>query len=109
MYFDFDYYCRVVRHVWGLKTWPRRRATLFRLLVITPLAVFSNTLCFLLDYLLFPRLWTQKVHKPIFIVGQARSGTTLMHRLMAADGDHFSYFLYWETLFPSLVQKKVIR
>jgi hypothetical protein len=32
-----------------------------------------------------------------------------MHRLMSADGDRFSYFLYWEMFFPSLLQKKVIR
>ena len=33
----------------------------------------------------------------------------LMHRLMSADGDRFSYFLYWEMFFPSLLQKKIIR
>ena len=32
-----------------------------------------------------------------------------MHRLMSADGDKFSYFLYWEMFFPSLLQKKLIR
>ncbi len=26
-----------------------------------------------------------------------------------ADGDRFSYFLYWETFFPSLLQKRAIR
>lgn len=109
MYFDFDYYWRVTRYVWGLKQWPKRRQLLFRLLVITPPVTLFNALCFLLDYLLFPRLWTQKVKTPVFIVGHARSGTTLMHRLMSADGDRFSYFLYWETFFPSLLQKKTIR
>ena len=109
MYFDFDYYWRVIRFVWGLKQWPGRRQLLFRLLVITPPVTLFHTLCFLLDYLLFPRLWTQKVEKPVFVVGHARSGTTLMHRLMSADGDRFSYFLFWETYFPSLLQKKVIR
>ena len=109
MYFDFDYYWRVTRYVWGLKQWPKRRQLLFRLLVITPPVTIFNALCFMLDYLLFPRLWTQKVKTPVFIVGHARSGTTLMHRLMSADGDRFSYFLYWETFFPSLLQKKTIR
>lgn len=109
MYFDFDYYFRLLRHVWGLKHWSGRRRLLARLLLVTPLVTIFHTLCFLLDYLLFPRLWTQKVRTPVFIVGHARSGTTLMHRLMSADGDSFSYFLYWETLFPSLLQKKVIR
>lgn len=109
MYFDFDYYLKLLRHVWRLKNWPGRRRLLFRLLVITPLATVFHSLCFLLDYVFFPRLWTQQVKAPVFIVGHARSGTTLMHRLMSADGERFSYFLYWETLFPSLLQKKVIR
>ena len=82
---------------------------LVRLLLWIPLRTVMHSVCFLLDYVLFPRLWSQRVVKPVFIIGHARSGTTLMHRLMSADGDRFSYFLYWETLFPSLLQKKLIR
>lgn len=109
MYFDIDYWWRVLRHVWGLKGWPGRRRMLARLLLWIPLRTLFHGTCFLLDYLLFPRLWFQRVEQPVFIVGHARSGTTLMHRLMSADGDRFSYFLYWETFFPSLLQKKAIR
>ena len=109
MYFDFDYYARVLRHVWGLKTWPGRPRMLFRLLVLVPAVSAVHALCFALDYLLFPRLWRQQVRQPVFIVGHARSGSTLIHRLLAADGETFSYFLYWETFFPSLLQKKIIR
>ena len=109
MYFDLEYWWRVVRHVWGLKQWPGRNRMLFRLLLWLPLATVFHALFFLLDYLLFPRLWKQQVEQPVFIVGHARSGTTLMHRLMSADGDRFSYFLYWEMFFPSLLQKKLIR
>jgi len=109
MYFDIDYYRRVLRHVWSLEAWPGRRRMLFRLLVLVPLATVFHAACFTLDYLLFPRLWRQQVKRPVFVVGHARSGSTLLHRLLAADGDTFSYFLYWETFFPSLLQKKVIR
>lgn len=109
MYFDFDYWWRVVRHVWGLRDWHGRRRMLLRLLVFVPLLSLFHAICFLLDYILFWRLWTQRVERPVFIVGHARSGTTLMHRLMSADGDRFSYFLYWEMFFPSLLQKKVVR
>jgi hypothetical protein len=109
MYFDVDYYLRVVRHVWSLKSWRGRNRMLFRLLLLVPVATVLHSICFLLDYLLFPRLWRQQVTKPVFIVGHARSGSTLCHRLMAADGKTFSYFLYWETFFPSLLQKKLIR
>jgi hypothetical protein len=109
MYFDVEYYCRVVRHVWSLKSWHGRNRMLLRLLVLVPLGTVFHTLCFTLDYLLFPGLWRQQVKKPVFVVGHARSGSTLIHRLLAADGDTFSYFLYWETFFPSLLQKKIIR
>ncbi len=109
MYFDLDYYWRILRFVWRQKRWPGRRRMLFRLLLLTPLGALFHGVCFLLDYVFFPRLWRQRVEAPVFIVGHARSGTTLMHRLMSADGERFSYFLYWETFFPSLLQKKVIR
>ena len=96
MYFDIGYWWRVVRHVWGLKGWSGRNPMLLRLLVWIPLRTVLHGSCFLLDYLFFPALWSQRVERPVFIVGHARSGTTLMHRLMSADGDRFSYFLYWE-------------
>ena len=109
MYFDGQYYWRVVRHVWTLKRWPGRNRTLLRLLVLVPLEYLFNAICFTLDYVFFPALWRQKVERPVFIVGHARSGTTLAHRLLASDGDTFSYFLYWEMFFPSLLQKKIIK
>ena len=109
MYFDLDYWWRVVRHVWGLKAWPGRTRMLVRLLLWIPVRTVLHGVCFLLDYVFFPRLWRQRVDQPVFIVGHARSGTTLMHRLLSADGERFSYFLYWEMFFPSLLQKKIIR
>jgi omega-hydroxy-beta-dihydromenaquinone-9 sulfotransferase len=109
MYFDIQYYWRVLRHVWLLKQWPGRTKMLLRLLLLVPLEYVFNALFFTLDYLVFPSLWRQKVERPVFIVGHARSGTTLLHRLLAADGDTFSYFLYWEMFFPSLLQKRIIQ
>ena len=109
MYFDVKYYWLVLRHVWSLRQWPGRSRTLFRLLVLVPLEYLFHAICFTLDYLFFPALWRQQVERPVFIVGHARSGTTLAHRLLASDGDTFSYFLYWEMFFPSLLQKKIIR
>ena len=82
---------------------------LFNLLFLVPLEYVFHATFFLLDYVFYPRLWRQEVERPVFIVGHARSGTTLAHRLLAADGDSFSYFLYWEMFFPSLLQKKIIR
>ena len=109
MYFDFDYYWRVLRHVWELENYPAKPRMVFRLLLLVPLTSACHACFFLLDYVFFPRLWRQTVEAPVFIVGHARSGTTLMHRLMAADGEKFSYSLYWEMFFPSLLEKKLIR
>lgn len=108
MYFDFDIYRKVLATTWRRKTWPGRNSMLVRLLLVEPLLALVQNVFLLLDYLLFPTLWRQEVVAPVFIVGHARSGTTLMHRLMAADGDRFSYFLYWEMFFPSLTLKKLI-
>ncbi|MCB1704930.1 MAG: sulfotransferase [Halioglobus sp.] len=109
MYFDLQYYWRVLRHVWLLKQWPGRTRMLVRLLLLVPLEYVFNAVFFMLDYLVFPALWRQRVERPVFIVGHARSGTTLAHRLLAADGNTFSYFLYWEMFFPSLLQKRIIQ
>lgn len=111
MYFDLEYYWTMLALVWGEKRWQarRRRQLLLTLLLGVPLMYLFHASFFFLDRLLFPGLWRQRVVAPVFIVGHARSGTTLMHRLMAADGERFSYFLYWEMFFPSLAQKKIIR
>ena len=44
----------------------------------------------------------------MFAVGHARSGTTYLHRLMAKD-DQFSVVLLYEMLFPSLLEKRLLR
>jgi len=108
MYFDFYYYSKVLAFTWRNKQWPGRNKMLLQLLLWVPLKTVVNTICFMLDYVFFPKLWVQEVVKPVFIVGHARSGTTLMHRLMSADEDRFSYFLYWEMFFPALTQRKII-
>lgn len=108
-YFDF--------HTWRRLLWlaahessPRRRFSLYlRLLVKIPLIALLNAVCFALDPLLFPGLRRVEVRAPVFVIGHARSGTTLMHRLLGADGERFSAFLYWELYAPSVLQKKVVR
>src|SRR5690606_23261860 len=48
-----------------------------------------------------------KVKAPIFVIGHARSGTTLAHRLMCMD-QRMSAFKYWELRLPSLLEKKIV-
>ncbi len=109
LYFKFDYYLNVLKRIWSKKGWPGRYTLLFRLLFIVPGLYLIHSVFFFLDKVLFPGLWFQAIEKPIFIVGHARSGTTLLSRLLAYDSERFSYFLYWEMFFPSLIEKKIIR
>jgi hypothetical protein len=109
MHFDFQTYFRMLRLAWNEENPASRRRLLFRLLVKVPFVACFHAICFFLDGLLFPGLWRLKVRTPVFIIGHARSGTTLMHRLMSKDAERFSSFMLYELWFPSLLQKKVIR
>ena len=108
-YFDFSVWFKLLRLVSKEKN-DRQRRGLYKLLLLhIPLRASVTALCFFLDGILFPALWRTQVKTPVFIIGHARSGTTLAHRLLSADGDTFSYFLYWEMFFPSLLQKRIIQ
>ncbi len=109
IYFNFEYYVAMLKRIWAKKEWPGRTRLLLRLLLAVPAIYLFHSIFFFLDKIVFPSLWSKKITKPVFVVGHARSGTTLLHRLLAADSDRFSYFLYWEMFFPSLLQKKIIR
>jgi hypothetical protein len=109
MYFDFPTYLRVIWLVLTDKPSPKRLATHLGLLVLLSLWAVFNAIFLLLDPVFFPRLRSVSMEDPVFIVGNARSGTTLFHRLLCGDRERFAYFRMFELLFPSLIQKKVIR
>ena len=73
-----------------------------------PLVQLFHRLCFLLDDLLYPQWKKVELKPPVFIVGNPRSGTTFIHRVMARDEDRFFCFKAWEIFFPAIVQKKVL-
>lgn len=56
----------------------------------------------LLDLLVAPGWRKIGVHRPIFIIGHQRSGTTLMHRLLAADRTHARALCLHEMLQPAI-------
>jgi hypothetical protein len=64
----------------------------------------------LLDEILFPGYRNVCVRQPVFIVGVPRSGTTLLHRVLARDSRRFTTFALWELLFaPSVTERKICR
>lgn len=107
-YFDFSTWFTLVRLAARESNPVQRRGLLKLLLLIVPLRASFTALCFFLDGILFPGLWRVKVKAPVFVLGHARSGTTLAHRLMCGD-ERFSTFRYYELLLPSLLQKKLVR
>ncbi|MCH7706943.1 MAG: sulfotransferase [Myxococcales bacterium] len=108
-YFDFDNYFRMIRLAWNEKVPKARTYTLAVLCLGVPITASFHAVCFLLDRVFFPGLAKVEMKAPVFMVGHARSGTTLTHRLMSLDQGRFSYFLLYECYFPSLLQKKLIR
>ena len=109
MYFDVDTYRKMFRLARREQNPANRRKLFFLLLFVIPAVSGFHAVCFFLDNLLFPGLRKVEARTPVFIVGHARSGTTLMHRLMSRDAERFSFFLLYEMFFPSLLQKKLVR
>jgi len=108
-HFDFGNYFKMLGLACHESNPRARRYYLLVLLLWVPLVSTFHAICFFLDGLLFPGLHRVEVRRPVFVVGHARSGTTLVHRLMSGDGDRFSSFDLWEMYFPSLLQKKLVR
>jgi len=108
-FFDFRTYALMIRLALAEKPSRGRRRFVIFLALAIPLFAAINALAMLLDYVVFPRFMFQAVAAPVFIVGHARSGTTLLHQLMSRDAERFSVFLTWELFFPSIIQKKLVR
>lgn len=107
-YFDWANYRTMLgllrRDPPGSKRWSRYVA----FLVGVPLVAAIHAVCFTLDPIVFGSLRRTRVTGPTFCIGHARSGTTYLHRLMAAD-PQFSYGLMYELFFPSLLEKRLLR
>jgi hypothetical protein len=108
VYFDFATWLLIGRCI--LREPFRLKRALFLWGVYLGLSLLSvvNMIFLALDGLFFPRLGETKVEAPIFIVGNGRSGTTHIHRILSADGERFSFFKTWELLAPSVLQHRAV-
>ena len=66
--------------------------------------LLRNRLYLELDWKLDPTIALRKTPKPVFITGLPRTGTTLLHSLLAQDADIFAAPLTWEVIYPSAAQ-----
>lgn len=88
---------------------PRRALIIVAYLVVVPIVELIVWTGLLLDLLLFPRFRRVRVEAPVFVVGNFRSGTTFLHRLLAADRERFTSMKMWEVLFaPSITQRRLV-
>ncbi|WP_158222770.1 sulfotransferase family protein [Rhodopirellula sp. MGV] len=69
-----------------------------------------HRIAFKIDDWLYPSLRDVLVQRPLFIVGLPRSGTTLLHRLLASDEAAFATMPLWELVFaPAVCQKRLVQ
>ncbi len=59
-----------------------------------------NRLGYVEDRKRFPEIAEQRIVKPVFIIGFPRTGTTILHDILAMDPDSRAP-MTWETMFPS--------
>ena len=85
-------------------------------LLISILAGFSlltaifHISCVFIERILLGALIRPKPNPMVYIIGAPRSGTTRMHKLLAADQTQFTAMRMWELFFaPALIQKKLFR
>ena len=64
----------------------------------------------LLDWVLFPGFRRVEVREPVFILGNPRTGSTHLLRVLARDEETFAVAKLWElVLAPSITQRKIVR
>jgi len=84
------------------------RHTLFVVLFLPPFFILRVFVWGMrkLDYLFFFGFTRQQINKPLYIIGNPRSGTTFSHRLLALD-EQFCYLRLYHTVFPSVTCYKI--
>lgn len=87
-----------------------RKRFFFLILFYTvwPLGMIMHWFFFWLDDVLFPAYKNYVIEKPLFILGNLRSGSTFLHRLLSRDSETFTSLTTWDIyLTPSVTQKKI--
>jgi len=108
MVFNFKGLLRFTR-LWISDTgWtPRRRVILAAFFLGYPLLESVIWAGLLLDDLFFRGYRRESIQSPVFIIGNHRSGTTLLHRLLSKDRRQFTTMKMWEILLaPSVTQRR---
>lgn len=76
--------------------------------VTYPFVALHTFIFLLLDYIFFPGFRHHEVKGPLFVIGNPRSGTTFLHRVLARDEINFTTTRMWQLAFPSLTQRSIL-
>ena len=74
-----------------------------------PAWMLSMRIAYMFDNLFYPEHQEQDVKEPVFIVGNFRSGTTFLHRLLTKDDQSTSFTSFELYMAPSVVGRKFYR
>ncbi|OHD66146.1 MAG: hypothetical protein A2176_07835 [Spirochaetes bacterium RBG_13_51_14] len=66
-----------------------------------------NVIFRLMDEILFHGYRKMTIRPPLIIAANPRSGTTYLHRLLCLDGESFTYFRLYHTIFPSITLYRI--
>jgi hypothetical protein len=110
MVFNFRGLLRFLRLWSTTQGWTTRRIVILVVFLIFYPVLELMIWCGLwFDKIRFKNFVREPVQSPVFIIGNPRSGTTFLHRLLAKDVERFSTMQMWEILLcPSITQRKVI-
>ena len=88
---------------------PKRALVLLVAFVLYSLLELVTWLGFSLDEIFFRGYRETEIREPVYIIGNPRSGTTFLQRLLARDDETFISMRTWEMLFaPSVTIRKAI-
>lgn len=86
----------------------KRLTFLILFYLVWPIGTLFYWFCFWLDDVFFPAYKDTPIEKPLFIIGNFRSGSTFLHRLLSRDSETFTSLTTWDIyLTPSVTQKKI--
>jgi hypothetical protein len=87
---------------------PRRVKFLAVFALLFPASIVFTWLCLLLDEVFFRGYRRVAVHKPVFVIGNFRSGTTFLQRLLAQDKENITGLTTREIyVTPTVSQRKL--
>lgn len=90
----------------SVKFTARRRMAMLLWYLVIPIHQLLTFICFYLDEIFFPAYRHQEIKAPVFIVGNFRSGSTLLQRLMARDRHFTSMNVAEIYIAPTITQRK---